>query len=63
MGDGYGSQHDFLRLRNNKMKFFIVCAAAALLTLSACNDPKSDENEDDRTEQGEGEGDRESDDN
>jgi len=45
------------------MKFFIVCAAAALLTLSACNDPKSDENEDDRTEQGEGEGDRESDDN
>ena len=43
------------------MKFFIVCAAAALLTLSACNDPKSDENEDDRTEQGEG--DRESDDN
>jgi protein involved in sex pheromone biosynthesis len=33
------------------MKFFIV-AVAALLTLSACNAPQSDENEDDRTEQG-----------
>lgn len=39
------------------MKFFIVSATAALLTLSACNAPQSDENEDDRTEQGDREDD------
>ena len=38
------------------MKFFIMSVTVALLTLSSCNDPKSDENNDDRTEQDDQEG-------
>ncbi|WP_257844210.1 MULTISPECIES: hypothetical protein [unclassified Sphingomonas] len=34
------------------MKFFIASATAVLLTLSACDAPQSDNNEDDRTERG-----------
>lgn len=33
------------------MKFLLTFAAMALLTLSACNTPEGDSDEDDRTEQ------------
>ena len=35
----------------NSMKFLLTCAAVALLTLSACNTPEGDSDEDERSEQ------------
>ena len=57
MKDGFELKYQPLNPRTKIMKFLIMSVTVALLTLSSCNDPKSDENNDDRTEQDDQEGD------
>ena len=46
MSDRFGRES-----KENGMKILLKCAGVALLTLSACNTPERDSDDDDRTEQ------------
>lgn len=45
------SEHFGPKGKENSMRFLLPCAAIALLTLSACNAPKREPDDEDRTEQ------------